>query len=189
MSDLVDVIQESAEHASESKINRWVAIWVAIIATFMAFCNVKDGNLVQGMDQAQAHSIDSWSYFQAKSTKEAIIENSLEYLKAQNNPAFAELIKKDEEKIAKYEKEKADIKKEAEGYLKLYNDLNVFDDQFDMTDAFLSIAIALFGITALTQRKWLFYFAASVSIMGIILGLAAFFKYSIHSDFISSILG
>ena len=188
MSELVDAIQENSDHARESKINRWVAIWVSIIATFMAFCNVKDGNLVQSMDQAQAQSIDSWSYFQAKSTKQAIVENSLEYLKAQNNPAFADLIKKTEEKIAKYEIEKAKIKLEAEGHQKKYDEINVFDDQFDMTEAFLSIAIALFGITALTQRKWLFYFAATISMAGIILGMAAFLKYSIHSDFISNIL-
>ncbi len=189
MSDLVDSIKEASEKAMESKINRWVAVSVAVVATFMAFCNVKDGNIVQGMDQAQAHSIDAWSYFQAKSTKEAIVENGLEYIKAQKNPEFNDLIKKDEAAIARYEKEKAEIKAKAEGYQKQYDDLNVFDDQFDMTDAFLSIAIALFGITALTQKKWLLYFAVSISALGIIFGLAAFFKYSIHSDFISGLLG
>ncbi len=188
MSDIADIIQESAEHASESKINKRVAIWVAIVATFMAVCDVKDGNMVQNMDQAQANRIDEWSYYQAKSTKEAIVDNSLDYLKAQNNPALADLIKKEEDKKAKYEKEKAEIKLKAEGYLKEYNDINVFDDQFDMTDAFLSIAIALFGITALTQRKWLYYFAVSVSVFGIVLGVAAFFKFSIHPDFITNIL-
>ena len=189
MSDLSDTIQETTEHARESKLNQLVAVCVAVIATFMAFCNVKDGNIVQAMDRAQASSIDSWSYFQAKSTKEAIAENALEQIKAQKNPIYEELIKKEEERIARYEKEKAEIKKQAEGYLKEYDALNVFDDQFDMTDAFLSIAIAMFGITALTQRKWLFYFALSVGVLGMIFGLAAFFKISIHSDFISSILG
>jgi len=52
-------------------------------------------------------------------------------------------------------KRKSDIKAQAEGYAKEYNDLNVFDDQFDMTEALLTISIAMFGITALTQKKWL----------------------------------
>ncbi len=189
MSDLSDTIQETTDHAIESKINRIVAICVAVVATFMAFCNVKDGNIVQGMDKAQASSIDAWSYYQAKSTKQAIVANSLEYLKAQKNPGLDELIKKNEEQVARYEKEKSEIKTEAEGYNKQYDALNVFDDQFDMTEAFLSIAIALFGITALTQRKWLLYFALTVSILGIIFGITAFLKISIHSDFISGILG
>jgi len=189
MSDISDTIQEASEHARESKINAKVAIWVALTATFMAICDVKDGNIVQAMQQAQAHSIDAWSYFQAKSTKETIIENSLEYLKVQKNPGYEELIKKDEEEIARYEKEKAEIKKQAEGYQQEYDAINMFDDQFDMVDAFFSIAIAMFGITALTQRRWLLYFAAAVSITGMVLGIAAFLKISLHSDFISKILG
>ncbi len=189
MTDLSDTIQETTEHARESKINAKVAVLVALTATFMAICNVKDGNIVQAMSQAQAHSIDAWSYFQAKSTKEAILENSVEVLKLQKNPVNEELIKKQEQQIARYEKEKAEIKKQAEGFQQEYEDINVFDDQFDMTEAFLSIAIAMFGITALTQRKWLLYFAASVSLLGIILGITAFLKISLHSDLISKILG
>ncbi len=189
MADISETIQEATEHARESKINAKVAIWVAVTATFMAICNVKDGNIVQAMSQAQTHSIDAWSYFQAKSTKQAILENAVEQLKVQKNPAYEDLIKKEEMQIARYEKEKAEIKKQAEGFQQEYEDINVFDDQFDMTDAFLSIAIAMFGITSLTQRRWLLYFSASVSIAGIIFGLTAFLKISLHSDFVSKILG
>ena len=189
MGDLSDKITEATEHGGESKINARVAIWVALVATFMALCDVKDGNVTQAMSQAQAHSIDAWSYFQAKSTKEAVLQNSLDMLKAQKNPVFDELIKKDEEQVVRYEQEKAEIKKQAEGYQKEYDDINVFDDQFDMTDALLSIAIAIFGITALTQKRWLFYFGASISVLGLILGATAFMKISLHSDFISKILG
>ena len=188
MSEINDTIQESVQHASESRINSIVAIFVAVTATFMAVCNIKDGNIVQAMSQAQAHSIDSWSYFQAKSTKQSLAANTVEILKTQKGDN-AELIKQNEDQINRYEKEKDEIKKEAEGYQKEYDDLNVFDDQFDMTEALLSISIALFGITALTQKKWLLYFCAALCLTGIILGLTAFLKISLHSDFVSKILG
>ncbi len=189
MSELSETIQESASHSIESKMNARVAICVAITATFMALCNVKDGNVVQAMSQAQAHSIDAWSYYQAKSTKEAILQNSVENLKVQKSNGYEELVKSQEQQIVRYEKEKAEIKKQAEGFSKEYEDINVFDDQFDMTDALLSIAIAMFGITALTQKKWLYYFSVGASVLGIALGLAAFLKISLHSDLISKILG
>jgi hypothetical protein len=189
MSELSEKIQETIEQSAKNKINSLVAIFVAITATFMALCNVKDGNIVQAMSQAQAHSIDSWSYFQAKSTKQTIAENSADLLKQQNLPANAELIKKYEAQISRYDKEKAVIKAQAEGFQKEYDDINLFDDQFDMTDALLTISIAMFGITSLTQKKWLLYFSSIVSLIGIILGLAAFMKISLHSDFISKILG
>ncbi|MEP6676727.1 MAG: DUF4337 domain-containing protein [Ferruginibacter sp.] len=187
--DISETIQEPVAHAGESKINSRVAIWVALIATFMAICNIKDGNVVQAMSQAQANSIDTWSYFQAKSTKQSIAESALETIRLQNNPGSDTIAKKYEAKIAGYEKDKAEIKTRAEGYQKEYDDINVFDDQFDMTEAFLSIAIAMLGVTALTQKKWLLYFACSVGILGIIFGLTAFLKISLHSDFISKILG
>jgi hypothetical protein len=99
------------------------------------------------------------------------------------------MIKKYEEKITTYEKEKAVIKSQAEGFQKEYDDINLFDDQFDMTDALLTISIAMFGITSLTQKKWLLYFASAVSLTGFFLGIAAFMKISLHSDLISKILG
>ncbi len=189
MSEIDETIQQSIEQADKSKINSHVAMFVAITATFMALCNVKDGNIVQAMSQAQAHYIDAWSYYQAKSTKQSNAENTLEIIKAQSAPVNDTLIKKYEAEIARYETEKTAIKKQAEGYQKEYEDINLFDDQFDMTDAFLTIAIAMFGITSLTQKKWLLYFSGAVSLMGIILGLTAFLHISLHSDFIASILG
>jgi hypothetical protein len=189
MSDISEIIQEPVEQASKSKINSRVALFVAITATFMALCNVKDGNIVQAMSQAQAKSIDAWSYFQAKSTKEAITENSMELLISENIPGNESMIKKFQDQIARYEKEKGEIKIQAEGFQKEYDDINIFDDQFDMTEALLTISIAMFGVTSLTQKKWLLYFSGCVSGLGIVLGLAAFMKISLHSNFVSRILG
>lgn len=189
MNDISDAIQESVEEGRKNKINSMVAVMVAITATFMALCNVKDGNIVQAMAQAQAHSIDAWSYYQAKSTKQAITENSLEILKLQTNGVNDSVLKKYEASITRYNHEKEEIKKQAEGYSRQYDDLNLFDDQFDMTEALLTIAIAMLGIASLTQKKWLLYFATAVSITGIIMGITAFMKISLHSDFISGILG
>jgi hypothetical protein len=189
MSDISETIQEPIEQAGKSKINSRVALFVAITATFMALCNVKDGNIVQAMSQAQANGVSAWSYFEAKSTKQSIAENSFELLKLQRPAANDSVIKAYEATIARYEKEKAEIKLQAEGFQKEYDAINLFDDQFDMTDALLTIAIAMFGITALTQKKWLLYFSGAVSLIGIILGLAAFMKISLHSDLISKILG
>ena len=189
MSDINEAIQDPIAEAGRSKLNSKVALFVAITATFMALCNVKDGNIVQNMSQAQAHAVSSWSYFEAKSTKQSIAQNTLEVLKIQNPQLNDSIVKKYQANIARYEKEKAEIKGQAEGFDKQYDDINLFDDQFDMTDALLTISIAMLGIASLTQKKWLLWFAASVSLLGIILGLCAFMGISLHSDFISKILG
>src|SRR5882757_5920243 len=188
MTDIAETIQEPLEQADKNSINSRVALFVAITATFMALCNVKDGNIVQAMSQAQAHSIDAWSYFEAKSTKQSIAENAMQVLKTQDSVKNAAIVQTYETQVARYEKEKGEIKKQAEDYQKEYDDINLFDDQFDMTEALLTISIAMFGITSLTQKKWLLYFAGTVSLIGIILGLTAFMKISLHSEFISKLL-
>src|SRR5258706_9142628 len=126
MSDITEAIQEPLEQADKSKINSRVALFVAVTATFMAICNVKDGNIVQAMELAQANGIDAWSYFQAKSTKESIAENTVELLKLQNLSSNAEVLKKYEEQISRYEKEKQEIKMQAEGFKKEYDAINLF---------------------------------------------------------------
>src|SRR3954463_6530678 len=121
MTDIVEAMENPSEEGGKSTINSRVALFVAITATFMALCNVKDGNVVQAMSQAQAHAIDAWSYFQAKSTRQSIAENSLQMLQLQKAPDS--VIAKYDAQIKRYDKEKAEIKARAEGYQKEYDDI------------------------------------------------------------------
>ena len=196
MSDIGDTINEAVEHASESRLNSIIAALVAITATFMALCNVKDGNIVQGMAQAQANAVDQWAYYQAKGMKQNLAEATLDELQLQRamlaDPKFAPML---DEKIAiyqkqvkKYEKEKTDIRAKAEGEQKEYDALNFHDDQFDMSDACCSVAIALFGVTALTKKRWLLALASAFMLFGVLFGLAGFFAWGIHPDFFAKFL-
>lgn len=197
MSDIGDAISESIEQASESKLNSKIAMFVAITATFMAICSIKGGNIGQNMSKAQSKAVNNWAYFQSKSTKQNITESTVNILENQlvSTPSGAKqeelkaTIKKYKEKIDRYEKEKNEIKANAEAEERAYEEMNVFDDQFDMTEALLTIAIAMFGLTALTQKKQLFFFALTLSAGGFLLGITAFLKISLHSEFVSNILG
>jgi len=199
MSDLADTIQEAIEEPKESPLNSMIALFVAVMATFMALCNVKDGNVTQAMQQAQAKSIDQWGFYQAKATKEHVAENTAEIFAAQLDLApdlKPEQRAKVETRIAtqkelakKYEEEKAGIRKEAEQAAKDYDALNVHDDQFDLAEACMSVAIALAGITALTKKTWLFIMAIVLALIGTVFGLAGFLNWQLHSDLMAKLLG
>src|SRR6478609_8636008 len=64
------------------RLNATVAISVALLATFMAICKVKDDNIVQGMQQAQADKIDHWSYYQARNIRQELAESTVLQLQA-----------------------------------------------------------------------------------------------------------
>ena len=91
--------------------------------------------------------------------------------------------------MKKYEKDKAEAEKQARAFEKQYNDLNVHDDQFDAAEALLSVALAMYGISALTKKKWLLGVAVGFSVFGTVLGLAGFLGWTIHSDWLAKILG
>ena len=198
MSDIAEKIQESVEQAG-ANLNGYIALFVAVAATFMALCNVKDGNVVQAMQQAQAKSIDQWAFYQAKATKQHIAENTVELFSVQLELApdlKPELRSKIQARIdtqkaltKKYEQEKAAIRNEAEQASKDYDALNVHDDQFDLAEACLSISIAMAGITALTKKSWLFVVAIGFSLIGILFGIAGFLQLQLHSDLMAKLLG
>lgn len=198
MGDIDEKISEAIEKAHDSRLNTAIAALVAVSATFMALNNVKDGNIVQAMQQAQASSVDEWAYYQAKGTKQNLAIASREQVELMRDTAPAlspEVRAVFDKRIAeytaqekKYEAEKEEIRRKAEGFQKQYDDLNVHDDQFDMAEALLSVAIALFGVTALTRKRWLFAIALGFASFGIILGVAGFAGWNLHPDWLARVL-
>lgn len=192
MSDIHETISESIEQARESRLNSIIALLVAITATFMALSGVKAGNLGQAMAEEQSLMVNSWSYFQSKSTKQNLAEATLTMLQAQKAAGAQNLdgvIAKYEANVKRYETEKNEIKTQAEGHQKTYELLNRHDDQFDLSDAALSVCIALFGVTALTQKRWLLAFAVVFMLFGFFFGVAAFFRWDVHPETLTSLLG
>jgi hypothetical protein len=199
MSDISDTVADAVEKAESSRdtLNSVIAILVALLATFMALCNIKDGNIVQAMSQDQSKAVDQWSYYQAKGMKQNLAESVLDQLQIRKAepglaPQAGALLDKEigiyTANVKKYEQQKEEIKRTAEGAEKDYDRLNVHDDQFDMSEAAISIAIALLGVSALTRKKWLVAFAILVAGFGVVLGLAGFLGWNIHPDAIAKFL-
>src|SRR2546423_15688618 len=74
---------ERADARNTRKLNTLVAISVALLATFMGICKVKDDNIVQAMQQAQADKIDNYSWYQARNIREEVARATAAQLTAQ----------------------------------------------------------------------------------------------------------
>lgn len=201
MSDASDVITEAVEKAGEegSRLSSMIALAVAVLATFLALCNVKGGNVGQAMAKAQADSVDQWAYYQAKGTKQNIADVAAQQLETtrdtqrdltpESKKAYDDKIAYFKGEVARYDKEKKDIKTKAEALDEEYETLNNKDDQFDMCEALISVGIALFGITALTKKKPLFAFASVFGVLGLALGISGFAGFHFHPDWLARLLG
>src|SRR5213593_4239883 len=166
MDTLENLTPEANNGGRDSGLNTRIAIAVALLATFMGITKVKDDNIVQAMLQAKSDAVDTWSEFQAKSTKQHLAEVTADELSVERAlaghaaPAALRLL---DARIAyyqaeqkRYAQEKQELAKKAKGLETSYDQMNLHDDQFDLSDAVLSLSLALLAVTALTRERWLF---------------------------------
>jgi len=59
------------------------------------------------------------------------------------------------------------------------------DDQFDLSDALIAIAISLLALTALAHKPWLFFVAMVPTLLGVLMGLAGLLDRQLHPDAIT----
>lgn len=195
--DPLDAVNQDEEPTAgpHGRLNAMVAVAVAIIATFMGICNVKDGNIVQSMQQAQADKIDAWNFYQARNIREEVMHATAAQLSAlsatvpaANRAALDTVAARYRTLADEQARKKEAVKAEAEAAQKRYDELNYHDDQFDLADAMLAIAISLLAITSLTHKRWLFAAAMVPTAVGFVMGLAGLLGWQIHSDLIARLL-
>ena len=170
-------------------LNTSVAITVALLASFSAICKVKDDNIAQAMQQAQADRNDHWSYYQAHNIRQEIARSALTELQlaAQSSTAAAAITHYDS--LVKDQAAKKDsVRKLAGEDQNRYDALNYRDDQFDLSDSLVALAISLLAITALTQRRWLYWVSLVPTLLGVLMGLAGLLGWHLHPDSITSLL-
>src|SRR5689334_3341557 len=151
---------------ARARLSSWVAVTVALLATFLGVCKVKDDNIVQTMQQAQADRLDNWNFYQARNIRQEVATAALAQLKLAAAAAPATQQQDYQKAIATYESLAADQaqKKEELRHLAMQNEqkydaLNYRDDQFDLSDTLVALAISLLAVTALTHKEWLYWLA------------------------------
>ena len=193
-------IIESAKAAAETegsrkRLNAAVAITVALLATFMGICKVKDDNIVQAMQQAQADKLDHWAFYQARNVRQDVAEAALTQLEltralqgSANTASYDIAIAKYRATVTDQAKKKEELRLQALQDQVNYDALNFRDDQFDLSDALLAISIALLAVTALTQLWALYWVALVPTLLGIVMGTAGLLGLAIHPNVIIQLL-
>jgi len=180
---------------SNKRLNNLVAVTVVILSVFMAVTKIKDDNINQAMQKAKAEAVDAWAEYQASRVKLHVDENGLAQLRLLETAGnfdralAAKQAAEYEADIKKYEGRSKETRAKAEGLEKEYDRLNFRDDQFDMSDAFSSIAIALAAVAALADSFWLLYVAWGSGAIGMIFGFAGFAGLNFRPEWLAQLLG
>jgi hypothetical protein len=193
--EITDVVEIADEARHSASLNRRVAVTVALLATFMGVCKIKDDNIVQAMQQAQADKIDHWSYYQARNVREEVAGSTATQIKlaalgrpAAEQAAYAAEVQKYETLAADQKVKKEQVRAQAERDQTVYDVSNYRDDQFDLSDVLLAIAISLLAITTLTGQRWLYWMSMVPTSIGVFFGVAGLAGLPFHPGWIMGLL-
>ncbi len=171
---------EHAAHGQGDSFTNKVAMFTAIIATvgaifgYMAGATQANSGLYKN-DAAikKTEASNQWNYYQAKSSKQNLMELALELAPPAKKDFYTEEIKR-------YKSEKAEIKAVAE---KLEAKSKEFDEMSEaqlhqhhrwaQATTVLQVAIALAAIALLTRKVWVEYAMFGTGALGIGVGILA----------------
>jgi Na+/glutamate symporter len=171
------------EHAAQghgSNSTNKIAMFTAIIATVGAIFGYMGGatQANAGLYKNDAaikktEASNQWNYYQAKSSKQNLMELAIELAPAAKKEHY-------EEQIKRYKSEKADIKLNAE---KLEAQATQFDEMSEaelhqhhrwaQATTVLQVAIALAAIALLTRKTWVEYAMFGTGALGVGVGILA----------------
>jgi hypothetical protein len=171
---LHEEIQERAEEKKE-KWTLYLALSTAFMAVLAAVAGLLAGHHANEAVVERVKASDQWNFYQAKNLKQEIAINTNQILRAVNAGKTSAPVVEDHSKdIARYDKEKAEIRKTAEedeaaseAHLAKHVPLASAVTAFQ-------IAIAISAIAILTRRKNLWFgglLLTAVGIVFLILGL------------------
>jgi polyribonucleotide nucleotidyltransferase len=194
--DSVPSAVSDVEAEGENKrLNQFVAVTVVILTVFMGISKVKDDNIVQAMHKAKTESVDAWSEYQAARVKLHVDENGLSTLHLLESTGSIDrgIAKQQamayEADIEKYKQRSAATRAKAEALEAEYDRLNFHDDQFDLSDTFLSLGLALAAVAALVEIYWVLYLAWAAGGFGLLLGTAGFLALDFRPGWLAQFLG
>jgi hypothetical protein len=166
-----------AEDKKEPWLN-YLALTTVIFAVCATLATFKGGGYSTRSVLSQAQASDEWAFFQAKSIKENLYQLQREKIEldaklnadASTTKAaiYKETISAYDEKVAKYGKEKAEIKAKAEDWEAKRDDAKKHGEPFGIAVILLQIAILISSIAALLKRQVLWYLAVPVGLLGIV---------------------
>ena len=178
--ELEHATQAAAGGHGTDRLTGQIALFTAIITTVGALFSYMGGatQANAGLYKNNAaikktEASNQWNYFQAKSTKQALAEASRDLSPADKREAF-------QAKIDRYEREKNEIKGEAEKIEAEAKDWDKkSDDQMHLhhrwaqATTVLQVSIALAAIVLLTRKRPLQWAMFATGILGMGLGVMA----------------
>lgn len=171
--------------AAQEKWIKWVGLTTTILAVCAAIGSLKGGGYSTKVGLLTTQESNKWSYFQSKSIKQSLMETKRDMFELELLKDPAPLVKAELEKkiqaadgnIGRYDKEKADIKAEAETLNAEQSALKLHGGNFGMAVMFFQIAIMLSAIGSLLKKRYAWIIGLVLGVIGLVYFVNGFFTF------------
>ncbi len=158
-----ELAEERSEQRQERRSLNFIGLSTAIFSTLAAIAAMQGGYFANEGMLSQIKSSNSWSQFQAKSTKRHIEESNVTILQALQKPVPA----KTTTELAKLNREQQEIGQEARK-LQAESAQNLARHElFARSVAALQVGISMGAIAALTRKQTIWYVGLGIATIGI----------------------
>lgn len=167
---------EATAEKSEKWI-KWVALTTTLFAVAAAICSIKSGGFSNQITIMTTQEANQWSYFQSKSIKQHVSEMQLDSfqlkaagpLTAGERKIVKEKIAAYQADVARYDKEKNEIKTDAEKISKDRDGLKMHSGRLGLAIMFLQLAIMMNSMASLLKQYPLFQAGSALGLIGVIM--------------------
>jgi hypothetical protein len=169
----------------KEKWTQWVALTTTVLAVCAAISSLKGGGYSTRVQLMTTKESNKWSYFQSKSIKQHVVETERDLLRIQaldaRSPeakqAIADRVAKLDVEVARYDKEKNEIKAEAEQLSKDEDAAKGIGGNFGLAVMLLQIAIMLSSVGALIKRPVMWVVGLGFGAIGLVYMANGFFGF------------
>jgi hypothetical protein len=185
-----DELGRDAGEDNQRDRDRWIGVYIGILAVFLAVCSMGGGNAAKNATIKNIEATNVWGFFQAKNMRRHVLRLEVDELELTvlSNPALSpEARGAIEAKIADYKKTDAELTsnpKTNEGLDELFTRGKALeaerdkamsqDPYFDYGEAFLQIAIVLAGVALISTGSMLLVGSAIMGILGTLMTINGF---------------
>jgi Domain of unknown function (DUF4337) len=162
---------------AKDSYERVIALTIAILAVILAFVDNTGDNAKTDAIVKTTEAANKWAYFQSKSIKGNLAENSANLLGLLTPVDAAAAKAKQEEikmEVARYDGEKKQLMTEAQDLEKQVAHSMSIDDRSDEAALLLQVAVVMCSIAILVRWKAIFLGGLAIGVLGIAAAVRAF---------------
>jgi Domain of unknown function (DUF4337) len=171
--------------ADKEELNKWVGVYIGVLAVLLAICNVGGANAAKDATRANIEASNTWAFYQAKTirrTSYSIAADELDILLATQPGVTGPARKAVEDKIKNFRSEAGRLKSDPEDgtdmlvgkgkTLETERDIAMRrDPYFDWSQALLQIGIVLASVHLIIGNFLLLGLSGGLAGLGILLML------------------